>query len=148
MGHFAATYLLGGSVQALRFGFGDVQMQIGILSRQKEAAVLLAGPCVNLILFLLFRHIFAEFAVISFFLGGFNLLPMLPLDGGKIMLTIFHKKSVLLLGSVIGALVLIGAAVFASVRFESGLWPVCAAFAIFLRLVFTGEKEKAVAFLP
>lgn len=67
--------------------------KIGTLSKKQYAIISLAGPLVNISLavsllalnFFYAFDLFVQAASISFFLAFFNLLPIPPLDGSKIM---------------------------------------------------------------
>ena len=62
------------------------------------------------------------------------------------MSTIFQNERIIRIWSLIGGSVLWGAAVFTAIRLESGIWPIGVALVILARLIYTGKKEKAVAF--
>ncbi|GAF10048.1 stage IV sporulation pro-sigma-K processing enzyme [Paenibacillus pini JCM 16418] len=98
LGHTSAALLYGvriRSIQLLPFG-GVVEIEdTGQLSAWKEIVIAVAGPLQNVVLIgfaLIFRHSgLGDSAFLSYVIYGnamialFNLLPILPLDGGKIM---------------------------------------------------------------
>ena len=82
LGHWLTARWLGGGVQRFFSGGQGFGLDIRGLTYQKELLVVLAGPCVNLLLAAaLFRVPF--FAFSNLMLAGLNLLPILPLDGGR-----------------------------------------------------------------
>ncbi|MFB5763410.1 M50 family metallopeptidase [Paenibacillus medicaginis] len=98
LGHAAAAALLGVkvlSIQLLPFGGVAVMEDRGCLPAWKEIVIALAGPLQNglMILALLFlksflwvNNDFATYAIHgNIIIALFNLLPILPLDGGKIV---------------------------------------------------------------
>lgn len=88
-GHLLACLLLGVPVQRLRLTCcGGVLETWGMLEGRTGLLIALAGPAVNLLTaFALLPLANAEWAAIllgvSLVLGLFNLLPVLPLDGGR-----------------------------------------------------------------
>lgn len=98
LGHLAAALLSGvriRSVQMLPFG-GVVEIEDhGQLTAWKEIGIAVAGPLMNALMIgvaLLFREAgWGDGAFLSYvvygnaMIAGFNLLPVLPLDGGKIL---------------------------------------------------------------
>lgn len=88
LGHVAAALLSGGRVERLRLSVVGAELSFSYrapLSYGRDSLVALAGPAENLLLggvfFALHRHLPAA---ISLGVGAFNLLPVLPLDGGRV----------------------------------------------------------------
>lgn len=97
LGHVAAARMFGVpviSIQLLPFGGVAVMEDTGRLSAAREMAIALAGPLQNVLLvgisWLLHAvglwdgPFFAYFVESNLLIALFNLLPILPLDGGKI----------------------------------------------------------------
>lgn len=94
LAHWSVLRRLGGEVRSLRIGFFGARMEIAHperLSYGREMLVTAAGPLVNLLLApglaWLGRgeEVFWLFAGAQLVLGGFNLLPIRPLDGGRLL---------------------------------------------------------------
>ncbi|WNS43594.1 M50 family metallopeptidase [Paenibacillus sp. MMS20-IR301] len=98
MGHVCAAYLSGvtvKSVQLLPFGGVAVIEDHGRLTAGREIGIALAGPLQNGIMILMAAALrqaeYGSTAYLNYFIGAnvmialFNLLPVLPLDGGKIL---------------------------------------------------------------
>ena len=94
LAHWAVLRRLGGEVRSLQLGLFGARMEIAHperLSYGGEMLVTAAGPLVNLLLApglaWLGREaeVFWLFAGAQLVLGAFNLLPALPLDGGRIL---------------------------------------------------------------
>lgn len=88
LGHVAAARLIGGRVERLRLSAVGAELSFTYrtpLSYGRDSLVALAGPAANLLLggvfFALRRHLPAA---MSLGIGAFNLLPVLPLDGGRV----------------------------------------------------------------
>lgn len=61
-------------------------------SYQKDALVSLGGPLCNLICGALFLFIHSRFALLNLILGGFHLLPVFYLDGGRAVYSFLSRK--------------------------------------------------------
>ena len=92
LGHYTALRLMKGSVKQLTITpFGAEMTVEGRLSYPKEMALASAGPAVNLLLAMLLSHLGSRWEICYLFggvhlvLGVFNLLPILPLDGGMLL---------------------------------------------------------------
>lgn len=94
LGHCGAAVLAGGRVHCLRMTLagGCIELDPGYpLSYAGEMAVVLAGPAANLVLSVLAARLapwgesLYVLAGSSLVLGGFNLLPIYPLDGGRLV---------------------------------------------------------------
>lgn len=89
LGHVAAAWRFGGRVERLSLTAVGAELSFSYrfpLSYGRESAVVLAGPGANLLLGGLFFWLERYLpAVLSLGLGAFNLLPILPLDGGRVV---------------------------------------------------------------
>lgn len=95
LGHWAAIRLLGGRVARLKITCVGAEMVLSArfpLGPARELAAALAGPAVNLLCAGLWAGLgegWYCFAGIHLALGLFNLLPVGPLDGGRVLSCLF-----------------------------------------------------------
>ena len=98
-GHLAAAFALRGRLVRLTLSVVGAELRFeypGVLSYGEESLVALAGPAANLLAGVIARGAGAFLpAVLSVGIGGFNLLPVLPLDGGRVLqnLLLTHLES-------------------------------------------------------
>ena len=97
-GHLFAFWLLGEKRPRLSFhALGFTLTPRRMLSYRHEAAVSLCGPLVNLLTALCslpFSSLsfFSALSAISFLLAFVHLLPIIPLDGGRICFALSHAR--------------------------------------------------------
>ena len=89
LGHIAAALALGGQAERLSLTVVGAELTFSYrapLTYGQDSLVALAGPAANLLLgglfFALDRYLPA---ILSLVVGAFNLLPILPLDGGRVL---------------------------------------------------------------
>ena len=152
LAHAAVLLLLGGRIESVRLSFAQVELRTGLLSDRTELWSTAAGPEINLLCGWLFRRWMPAFAAVSLLLALFNLLPVWPLDGGRLLRTLLRMRwgaagvdASQTLGLLFG-LGLLAGAVFAARRWDAGVWPAVTAGALLVRLLRSRYAEKAVAF--
>lgn len=143
LGHLAALLACGVPVRRLRLELGGAVLETGAMDYRREILCALAGPAVNLLLLPLGRR-FPMFAVLSLCLALFNLLPILPLDGGRalragLMLTTGADRADRILQriSMICAAALAAGALYLTAVLHSGMWPVLTAALVWIRIAFS-----------
>lgn len=88
--HLAALWILGGQVKQLRLGICGAKIVTLPMSRGREVLCALAGPMGSFsLLALASRYPLA--ALFGLMQGSYNLLPIYPLDGGRIFRGIFSE---------------------------------------------------------
>lgn len=136
--HILVIRLCGGSIHKIRVGLGGAVIETGALSNTQELLCALAGPSGSLLLLFLCHH-FPRLALAAGIQGIFNLLPVYPLDGGRILRCILRSlfpDKAERVGSWIGGgilLCLLTACIVAGIRLSLGLLP------IFLVLLLAGK---------
>lgn len=96
-GHCIIARCHGATIQEILFTPVGERAEIRGLEKLpywKRQSIFLAGPFISLMLGLLFWFLFRNtyYANINFIIGGFNLLPFLPMDGGSFVLNFFGKR--------------------------------------------------------
>ena len=82
--HIGATMLLSGRIYHLQIGAGGAKMEVEFMSAKRELLVAAAGPMGSALLVLLARWM-PRTAICAFIHCFYNLLPLYPLDGGRIL---------------------------------------------------------------
>lgn len=149
-GHAIVLRLVHVRVKAVRLGFGDVEMETAPLGYWEELLSAWAGPCVNFLLYLALWRIAPAFAAVNLLLGAYNLLPVLPLDGGRMLLAALYlrlpEQTAWLIGRIWSLLVitcLLVLALWAAGAGRAGLLPLVMVLGSYARLAL---REKSVAF--
>ncbi len=89
--HMAAVHAVGGRVNSLKvLPFGAV-MVVEEISGLKEGFCALAGPLGSFLLVLFIRP-FPVLGICGLVQGLFNLLPVYPMDGGRILRILLRKR--------------------------------------------------------
>lgn len=82
--HLAAIRLLGCRIFHIYIGIEGAKIDAEIIGNGKELICAMAGPAGSFLLLAL-CHIFPQAAVCGFVQGIFNLLPVYPMDGGRMV---------------------------------------------------------------
>ncbi len=89
--HMAAVCLAGGRVTGLRIRPLGIVMNVEGIRGFREALCALAGPAGSLVLVLFIRP-FPMLGLCGLIQGVFNLIPVYPMDGGRILHVIMRKR--------------------------------------------------------
>lgn len=88
-GHVLAVVLLGGKLQWILIGPFGAKIRAEGIEGYREALCALAGPVGSFLCLLLIRK-FPVFGLCALVQGIFNLLPVYPLDGGRVLSCLFR----------------------------------------------------------
>ena len=90
MSHILAVFLSGGHITRLRIGVDGAVIDISELSEIRQFLCVLAGPVGSLLLLFIGDQL-PKLAFCGIIQGVFNLLPVYPLDGGRLCRLVVQK---------------------------------------------------------
>lgn len=88
--HVLALYCLKGKILKIKVQPGGCSIETGRLGEWRQFFSILAGPIGSLSLLLL-CHTAPKIAICGFFQGLYNLIPVLPLDGGRLLRLLLYQ---------------------------------------------------------
>ena len=89
--HYIAVLLCKGKIYRLNIGLFGAEMQCSYMSGLCQVIAVLCGPIGGLFLACLGFYC-PRIALCSFFLSIYNLIPLVPLDGGKALYILFGNR--------------------------------------------------------
>lgn len=138
--HYAAIRLLCKQTAAVKLYSYGARMPLPEMNRGKEMLCAMAGPVGGLFL-TVFASVFPRLAVCAFLQSVFNLLPIYPLDGGRvisaILSMIFPPPKAVTIIRIIGICVKIGiclAALYGCFSLHLGVFPLLVAALMCIRI--------------
>lgn len=151
LGHWTALRLCKVKVTGFRLCLTGAVLETAWLSYEKEMLCSIAGPIFSAILGGMLLRRLPRVGVLSFGLAAVNLLPLYPMDGGRLLTALLSQslpvERVERILSGIGFVtcaILMLLACWGTIVLQTGLWPIFAAL-IFLSRV--GDPEKLLLFL-
>ena len=121
--HYLAVKLCGGESYHLYVGFGGAVISCSELTNRKHLFSLLAGPLGGFLLVLLGRW-FPRLALCSWLLSIYNLLPLLPLDGGQALQILMKNSQLFYTVEKTLLILLMLCGIWVSVKMHLGVFPV------------------------
>ena len=121
--HCFAVKLCGGKSYHLSVGFGGAIINCSELTGKCQLICLLAGPFGGLLLALLGRW-FPRVALCTWVLSVYNLLPLLPLDGGQALQLLIKNKKIFYAIEKVVLVVLTLGGIYLSLYWHFGALPV------------------------
>lgn len=121
LSHIAAIRITGGQVTGVYIGILCAKIETVSMSCYREALCAAAGPLGSLILSFTVSS-FPEAAVCAAVQGAYNLLPIYPLDGGRILYTLL-PKAVCAGIEIFAEVLLLGIGIWGSLTWDIGILP-------------------------
>lgn len=120
----------------------------GFRGYTEELVCALAGPLTSFLASAVTFRLYSDFSIVSACLGAVNLLPIYPLDGGRILrssLLLWSERldveRVVTWVTAVTCATLMLAACWMTVELQSGLWPIFASLALFWRVAAAKHTE-------
>lgn len=128
--HIAATKICGGTILDFRIGIGGAEIITDPMPYWMQIICILAGPLGSFALIFLFEWLPLT-SVCGLIQGAFNILPILPLDGGRILLCVLESafdppkaSTICRVIECITICVISLLALLCAFAFHFGIWPV------------------------
>lgn len=134
--HWLSVRLLGGKVYSLEIGMAGANMVCETLSKPKQILSVLSGPIGGFIIVLTGTR-FPRLALCSWVLSVYNLLPLLPLDGGRALQILMNAHPSFHTIEKITLIVLFLCALYLAIPLQLGLFPL-----IILALLWLKNRKK------
>lgn len=138
--HLTALALFRRPVLGLTLSAGGAKIETEALTLRQEALSAAAGPLVNLLSGALTLRCVPAFSAVSLGLAAVNLLPLYPLDGGRILRAALlsrlppeRTERILRLAVWLTCSTLMVGACWLTVWRQAGLWPIFAALVLLCR---------------
>ena len=110
LGHCVCVLALGGEIESIHIGIGGAKICARSMSDLRSFFCSLSGPLCGLLLAVLSTHV-PQLALCALCQSAYNLLPVLPLDGGqalyRLLCVIFSQQAAAMVCRVISGLMLI-----------------------------------------
>lgn len=141
LGHLLAMVLCRVPVSGISVRLSGAVIAAHFPSYGKELVCALAGPAASLLTAVLTRQTSPQFGVVNGLLAAVNLLPLYPLDGGRILRVALHlccgaEKTGQVMRAVTytvcGTLMLL--ACWLTAARQAGIWPIFAALVLLCRV--------------
>lgn len=149
MGHLIALRLCKVELHSIKLCMSGAEISSAPMSYFQEIMVAASGPLVNLALLFISAKTNPNLAFMNFALFAYNLLPICPLDGGRILYAMLHillpSIAAEILERLIGILcisAILIASCYLTCIWHAGLWPIIVSGILLFRVSEMILKEK------
>lgn len=139
LGHLAAIHAVGGHPDAISIGGAGARICTEPLENREEFLCAAAGPSASLLLLSLCR-LFPKLALCALVQGMFNLIPVHPMDGGRMLYCLLRRLCpgwAERIYSIVQFLIfggILGLTLFLTVHKDAGFLPILAGITVLFRL--------------
>ena len=140
IGHLVATWVCRVNVRGISLSAAGAVIDTQFCDCKTELICAAAGPVVGAVLGLCFLHHAPKTAMVSFLLSIVNLLPLYPLDGGRMLHAVLNlrlpeekTRRVLRYTALCVCCVLMLLACWGTIWLQMGVWPIFAALVLLWR---------------
>lgn len=130
--HWIAVVLLGGRIYQIEFAIGGIKMEADSLPDNKRLVGVLCGPIGGFTLVFISRW-FPRVALCSLILSAYNLIPVLPLDGGHVLQIIFRNRSGFYIVEKIILILITTIILYLSISYHFGILPIVIVLGLWFR---------------
>lgn len=122
--HFCMARFLGVNCTGIRISAAGFVMELVPMNRHEELLTSAAGPVGSLLLLVLV-HVYPQLAVCGAIQGLYNLLPIWPLDGGRILRCILPgREGVFTVAEWCAGILIMCAGLYLAWKLQLGFWPI------------------------
>lgn len=121
--HYLTVRLCGGEIYRLHVSFGGAVITCSELTDRKLLLTLMAGPLGGL-LFVFAGRLFPRLALCSWVLSLYNLIPVLPLDGGQALRLLMKNNKMFYTVERAILIILTVCSIYTSVILHFGVLPI------------------------
>ncbi len=140
--HYGALKLCGCRVPCVRIGAFGAQMETGPLTSGQEIVCAAAGPVGGLLLLLFLKKV-PLIAVVGLLHTAFNLIPLFPLDGGRVLHAIIRRltkgECIISVLDMMVIAALLGFAIYGLIKLFLGPLPLL----VVIALIYKNKKSKS-----
>lgn len=143
MCHLAMLYAFGGKVRRIHIRSAGCEMESSAMGEWQQFFSIFAGPLGSFSLLLLCR-IAPKIAICGFFHGAYNLIPVLPLDGGRLLCLLLYALCPKYANRLMAAVAFICCAVVSGLCFRLSYgfvpWPLPLIFSVLWNIKYLPRK--------
>lgn len=132
LGHLVVSKIRKVPWEELKIGAGGMVIHMGTMTEKDTLLIALAGPGASLLLCSLL-HVWPQAAICGLVQGVYNLLPIYPLDGGRVLHALIGDRAASIEKGFIIMILIAG--IVGTIRTELGISPLLLALLVCIRAI-------------